>query len=1462
MHNSTHHQIQLDAFGPQRLGTFDFTLLFEQSFFAIAPASLFLIAAAVRTASLYGNTVKVISSAGRQIKIAFLSAFVALNLTLLILWAVTPAAAAKTSTPAASLDFVAAIVLFILSSYEHTRSVAPSTLIAIYLVLTLPLDVARVRTLFLLDGSYPTKTIAAVSATSLVIKLGILLSEALSKQQILLQHYQHLPPEATSSPYSRLFFWWVNPLLWRGFRNFFEIQDLYNIDDSLSSATLGSKFQRSWKAQKKIHKYSLLTTVFSVLKCSIVASGVPRLLLIGLEFCQPFLIQRTIKYVSNRHDQPGNVGWGLVGAYAIVYIGLALATASSTYLMNRIVVKIRGGLVSLIYQKTVDLSIIALEEGAALTLMSTDVERITDSFVNLNNLWAAIIQVAIALYLLYTELGVGFVAPGICFICALVAMTICTSLSPRYQTIWVQGIQSRVSSTSSMLSSMKSIRLLGLTAVVGKLIQELRIRENVLARKFRWVVIFRVLFQNITSILAPLTTFVVYVIQANSKGKTLDVATAYSILSILQLVEPQLLLLVQTPPRLVAALGCVTRIQTFLLAPSRHDRRMPLLQDRQNETTIADEEGIALRELGLSSNRVAEDMLVLDQCSFGWAADTPLVHNINMRIQRGSLCIVIGPTGCGKSTLLKGILGETPFLSGFVYSDVDSIAFADQVPWTINSTIQAGVCGESSFDERFYQEVIECCGLQEDLRNLSKGDMTIIGSKGISLSGGQKSRLALARAVFARKDVLILDDVFSGIDADTEEHIFRKLFGKSGLLRRNGTAVLLVTHAVARLSYADWVVVLNKNGAIAEQGTYSTLRESGAYVASLDLRFKQTTNEDVDQPTEANRLAVDVVEADEEEAANLSARKTGDWDTYKYYFAAAGGKSTVLATVLAFIYIGSVKSPGLIVSYFTGPDKTISSNKIFLIIIGSTSALSLVSVALLMWQLFQNMIPRASNGLHESLLNTVLEAPFSFFTKTDSGTTLNRFSQDLTVIDNELSNASIAVILQLALFVIGAGLMASTASYFLATIPITILVLFAVQKFYLRTSRQLRHLELEAKAPLYTHFQETLSGLASIRAFGWVEQFCSTNFALLDRSQNPVYLLLCIQCWLAVVLDLLVAALATILMSIIVSLRHKMDPGFVGLGLLNVMSFNTSMSLLIKMWTLTETSIGAIARVRDFVSNTESEIKSVETVEPPLDWPSSGAIELRGFAASYSESSNLVLEGLNLTIKPGEKLGICGRSGSGKSSLLASLFHLLEFREGSIKIDGQDTAFVPRELLRRSLNAIPQESYLITTKTVRFNLHPWPGTSANDETLINALTKCQIWDVIREKGGLDAKLSVDSLSHGQQQLFCLARSLLRKSKVVVLDEVSSRYFNHSYDSDCFRLTSHVFSVDIHTDSIIQAIIREDFRDCTIISVAHRLNTLVDFDRVAVLHRGRIIECDTPQVLLSRPNSRFKELWEL
>lgn len=359
--------------------------------------------------------------------------------------------------------------------------------------------------------------------------------------------------------------------------------------------------------------------------------------------------------------------------------------------------------------------------------------------------------------------------------------------------------------------------------------------------------------------------------------------------------------------------------------------------------------------------------------------------------------------------------------------------------------------------------------------------------------------------------------------------------------------------------------------------------------------------------------------------------------------------------------------------------------------------------------------------------------------------------------------------------------MSFSAGYFAAVLPIVIFILFVIQRFYLRTSRQIRLLELEARAPLYTQFQESLNGLATIRAFGWSEEFQEVNMSLLDESQKPFYLLQCIQRWLQVVLDLIVASLAVVMVILIVTLRTKLDAGFVGLGLLNIMSFNETLADTIKQWTRLETSIGAIARIRSFIMSTESEMKLSENIEPPEDWPSKGSIEIRNFAASYDIESRFVLNSVNLDIAAGSKVGICGRSGSGKSSLLASLLHLLEYRDGLVSIDGVDLFFVPRDVVRQRLNVIPQEPYFLMG-SVRMNAIPWASKEAgmdvhsrSDEEIIAALKQVELWPVIEQKGGLDAQMNSDFLSHGQRQLFCLARALLRKSKIVVLDEVTSRY---------------------------------------------------------------------------------------
>lgn len=393
----------------------------------------------------------------------------------------------------------------------------------------------------------------------------------------------------------------------------------------------------------------------------------------------------------------------------------------------------------------------------------------------------------------------------------------------------------------------------------------------------------------------------------------------------------------------------------------------------------------------------------------------------------------------------------------------------------------------------------------------------------------------------------------------------------------------------------------------------------------------------------------------------------------------------------------------------------------------------------------------------------------------------------------------------------------------------------------------MRLLDLEAKSPLFSQFIESLSGLVTIRAFGWASVFEDQNLTLLDTSQKPFYLLFCIQRWLELVLDLSVAVLGAILMVLVVKLRSEVGTGYVGLAILNVITFSQALSEILRNWADLETSIGAIARIKDFVTHTVSEDRPGENEGPDAEelhlssWPSKGAIVFENVNASYKtgEDQPYVLRNLSLSIQPGQKIGICGRSGSGKSSLLATLFRLLEIEpRGRILIDGVDITGIPRQVTRTALNAIPQEPFF-THGTVRVNIDP--SNTNRLEDIEQALRRVELWDIIETKGGLDTILDANFFSHGQRQLFCLARALLRKSKVVVLDEVTS-------------------NVDIVSDALMQRVIREEFADCTILAVAHRLETILDFDRIAMIHNGELIEFDTPDALL-KSDSAFRELYE-
>ncbi|KAK7736159.1 hypothetical protein SLS53_007187 [Cytospora paraplurivora] len=799
----------------------------------------------------------------------------------------------------------------------------------------------------------------------------------------------------------------------------------------------------------------------------------------------------------------------------------------------------------------------------------------------------------------------------------------------------------------------------------------------------------------------------------------------------------------------------------------------------------------------------------------------PILRDITLSLERSSCTLIVGPVGCGKSTFLKAILGEVPVTSGHVHFDQSgySVAFCDQSPWLRNISVKANILGRDQFDQRWFESVTRACALEEDISRFPNGEDSLVGSGGITLSGGQKQRVALARALYARKSIVLLDDVFSALDAATSRTVFERTLGPGGLLRQGDTTVILATHSANNS--------LIKDLQLSQLTTTSTTVENGEVTDSGESKPSSPS---------ASKTA-------EEEA---SPRQTGDVSLYKYYLASIGPGLTIPFILLATLYIGFGTMPAVWLRIWTERGTDASDRGVYFGVYWVWCIGTIIFSGLVVWLFFVVIIAHSASRLHWELLDSVLKAPLLFFTTVDSGVTLNRFSQDMTLVDQQLPVAFFEVVLDTLTAIASAGIIASGARYFAVLIPFCIVPLYALQKFYLRTSRQVRHLDLESKSPLYTHFTETLNGIVTIRAFGWQRDSFEDQLRLLDVSQKPYYLLFCIQRWLAVVLDLFVTVIAAILVALAVKVTHTTSSGAIGLSMVSLISLNTDLSRIITAWTNLETSLGAIARLRDFVRDTPQEEDAGAESLPavPQGWPSAGAIDFKHVDATYKKPDEKVLEDLSLTIQPGQKVGICGRTGSGKTSLLLALLRLLDTPSGTIQVDNIDLSSHPRKAIRPHLITLPQDPVKLPG-TVRTNLDPHGvfNSPSGDTDLIAALGKVFLWDdVISPRGGLDADFSELGLSHGQEQLFGLARALLQKDKgsIVLLDEATS-------------------SVDYETDRRVQEVIREGLARHTVLAVAHRLDTIQDYDLVVVMDRGRIVEKGDPRELREREGSAFRRL---
>ncbi|EFY89104.1 multidrug resistance protein MDR, putative [Metarhizium acridum CQMa 102] len=1230
-----------NSFGPNLPGVFDFTILFEQSILCLLPACIFILVAPLRTWTLVHCDTVVCSRKLFQAKQATIAVYSCLQLALVASWSLPSTPKTKTSIAEAVIGVLEAGAISALSWAAHHKSVGPSILLNLYLLLSAVLDAAAARTYLTRQGDLAA--IGGVLSASLAVKAALLLLALEEWPKELVLKDKAAADETAAGVISRGVFWWLNPLLLVGAKTLLAVDDIGAIEDEFDSARLLHQLERVWDNDAKTGSWALMKCTFLAYKCQFLAGIIPRLCFTGFTFAQPFLVSSVVSFVGEPEEQQAaQVAASLVGATMLVYVGIAVSNAAYRHMTYRLLTMYRGGLASLVFKKTLGLEASSVRDSAPVTLMSTDIESIVMSGDAIHDIWASFIEIPLAIFLLYRNVGIPslfILVPAFCTSAA--GALVSPALGPaRVQ--WNKAIQERVGSVSTMLSQIKGVKMMGLTDLFHDSLQTLRVDELKLAVKFRWILVQLNSFAMASEDITPVMVIVAAIFWTKA-DEGLTVAEAFTSLSIIGIAATPLVNILISIVQLFGAVGCFSRLQAFLTIDERRDSREMAPSTVSSTLSPADANSASNIEAetrpSLDSSMPA---VAIEGATFTVGKNTKVLTDISMVFPQGTTSMIVGRVGCGKSSLLKAIAGELALARGRLVANASSMAYCDQPPWLQNCSIRDNIVAQSPLDEKWLYTVIEACALDEDISMFPMRDFTIVGSGGVALSGGQKQRVALARAVYSRRSLLLLDDVFSGLDSTTSKTVFQRVLGRDGLVRRLNATVILATNHVNLLPAADHITVLGDGTTVRNQVRFGSVDPSEWGILESDTDVDSTMT-----VCGSGEAGLEKVEVSQEAAANPSpkteahlSRQTGDLDCYSIYVRSLGTMAMVMLLMGSVLHTAMVKMPQIWLKLWTqkgtGPtDYAYMAGYVGFALASTTfGALNMGYYSLV-------GVPKSAIRLHDMLLRCVVRyarqsPPFNLqtspleankpkqehhFTSSPAQTAASRstgpFSQDMTLVDNALPMAFLNVTTLSLRALAETGLIASGAPSIAATIPICFLALYFIQKYYLRTSRQLRLLDLETKSPLYTQFTETLAGLPTIRAFGWAPSFLADNHRRLDASQKPFYTMFCTQRWLQVVLDLFVAGTALVLVSVALRAPGHTTRGAVGLAMVSLIGFNQTLTMAIDQWTRLETSLGAVARLKWFASSTPDENKPCERAAPPPAWPTNGHIELEHVVAAY-----------------------------------------------------------------------------------------------------------------------------------------------------------------------------------------------------------------------------------------------------
>nr|KAF6362437.1 ATP binding cassette subfamily C member 10 [Pipistrellus kuhlii] len=1261
---------------------------------------------------------------------------------------------------------------------------------------------------------------------------------------------------------SRFSYAWLTPLLARGARGHLQQpQDICRLPYRLHPAYLARVFQAHW--QERAQLWRALYRAFG--RCYL-ALGLLKLVGTMLGFSGPLLLSLLVGFLEEGQEPLSNGLLYALGLAAGAVLGAVLGNQYG-YELRKVTLQARGAVLNLLYRKASQLGPSRPPVGEALNLLGTDSERLLNFAGSFHEAWGLPLQLAITLYLLHLQVGVAFVG-GLILAVLLVPVNkvIATRIMTSNQEM-LQHKDTRVKLITELLSGMRVIKFFGWEQVLEARVEAWRAQELGRLRVIKYLDAACVYLWAALPVVISIVIFITYVLLGNQ-------LTATKVFTALALVRMLILPLNNFPwviNGLLEAKVSLDRIQRFLDLPN-HNPKVYYSQDPPTEPST---------------------VLELHEALFSWdpvgaGQETFIGH---LEVKKGLLVGVVGKVGCGKSSLLAAIAGELHRLRGRValWDLSKGFGLASQEPWVQFATIRDNILFGKAFDAQLYQEVLEACALNDDLSILPAGDLTEVGEKGVTLSGGQRARIALARAVYQEKELYLLDDPLAAVDADVANHLLHRCI--LGVLSH--TTRLLCTHRTEYLEKADLVLLLEA-GRLVQAGPPSEILpfvQAAPKVWAEDGRESDSATAQSVRSPEKTKEGLEVEESASGRLLQEESKKEGAvaFHVYRAYWRAIGlGLAlAILASLLLMqatrnaadwwlshwiSQLKADKNSSQEVSVQTTPDSAgLLSAQLLLFSPRSfyTSAFLLPKAApngssdirfyltvyasiagvnsfctLLRAVLFAAGTLRAAAILHRRLLCRILMAPITFFDATPMGRVLNRFSSDVACVDDSLPFilnillANAAGLLGL-LAVLGSGL-----PWLLLLLPPLSLIYYRVQRHYRASSRELRRLGSLTLSPLYTHLADTLAGLPVLRACGATGRFEEKNQRLLELNQRCQFASSATMQWLDIRLQLMGAAVVSAIAGIAL-IQHQQglaNPGLVGLSLSYALSLTGLLSGLVSSFTQTETMLVSVERLEEYSCDLPQEPQGQPRQEPHqlgTGWLTQGSVEFQDVVLVYRPGLPNALDGVTFRVQPGEKLGIVGRTGSGKSSLLSVLFRLLEPSSGRVLLDGVDTRQLALAELRSQLAIIPQEPFLFSG-SVRENLDP--RGLHEDRALWQALEQCHLSEVIASMGGLDGELGEGgrSLSLGQRQLLCLARALLTDAKILCIDEATA-------------------SVDQKTDQLLQQTICKRFAHKTVLTIAHRLNTIMNSDRVLVLQAGRVVELDSPAALRNQPHSLFQQL---